>query len=104
MKTKISRFEGKVVSVVCENEDTGQLIDSPKFESQGGRLFIVGTVPNESSRDNWMEGLTTAIAWDAVQDYVVFESMDDFLKRLKSRKRRWLKKKSVHNPPKNRMK
>jgi hypothetical protein len=104
MKPTIPRFDGKVVSVVCENEDTGQLIYSPKFEDQGGRLFIVGTVPNESSRDNWMEGLTTAIAWDTVQDYVVFESMEDYTTRLKSRKRRWPAKKIVHDPPRNRTK
>jgi hypothetical protein len=104
MKTKTPRFDGKVVSVVCENEDTGQLIFSPTFEYQGGRLFIVGTVPSESSHDNWMEGLTTAIAWDTVQDYVVFESMADFIERLKSKKRRWAAKKPTHKPPRNRTK
>ena len=104
MKTTIPRFDGKVISVVCENEETGQLIFSPKFESQGGRLFIVGTVPRESSRDNWIEGLTTAIAWDTVQDYVVFESMEDFIKRLSSRKRRWPAKTINRNPPRNRTK
>jgi hypothetical protein len=101
---KIPRFTGKVVSVVCKNEDTGQLIYSPVFEEQGERLFLVGTVPNESSDNNWMEGLTTAIAWDTVQDYVIFESMEDFIKRLKSSKRRWPTKKIAQKPPKNRTK
>jgi len=104
MKTNIPRFDDKVVSVVCANEDTGQLIYSPQFERQGGRMFIVGSVPNESSQDNWMEGLTTAIAWDTVQDYVVFDSMADFIQRLKSRKRRWPRKTIVNEPPRNRMK
>ena len=78
-----------MVSVVCQNEDTGQLIRSPQFESQGGRLFLVGTVPEDASQDNWMEDLPCAIAWDTVQDYVVFDSMSDYLTRLRSRKRRW---------------
>src|SRR3974390_958261 len=89
MKTQLPDFEGKVCSVVGQNEDSGQLIRSSRFETQGGRLFLVGTVPEDASRDNWMEDLPCAIAWDTVQDYVVFDSMSDYLNRLHSRKRRW---------------
>jgi hypothetical protein len=89
MKAKLPKFDGKVVSVVCVNEDTGQLIRSPRFENQGGRLFIVGTVPEDASQDNWMEDLPCAIAWDTVQDYVIFDSMEDYLNRLNSRRKRW---------------
>src|ERR1044071_2359643 len=89
MKQNLPDFDGKVVSVVCKNEDTGQLIRSPRFQKQGGRLFIVGTVPEDASQDNWMEALPCAIAWDTVQDYVIFESMADYLTRLHSRRKRW---------------
>jgi hypothetical protein len=71
-----------VLSVVCEHEDTGQLIFDPHFATQGGRVFLVGTVPSNASADNWMENLPCAIAWDSVQNYVVFESMEDFQTRL----------------------
>ena len=100
---KIPIFKNKIVSVVCENEDTGQLIFNPKFEKQGNRLFLVGTVPPDSSQDNWMEGLVTAIAWDTVQDYVVFDSMDDFLTRLHKQKKKKPNKR-ISNPPRNRIK
>ena len=100
MKEKLPDFDGKVVSVVCVNEDTGQLIRSPRFERQGGRLFIVGAVPEDASQDNWMEDLPCAIAWDTVQDYVVFESMKDYLTRLRSRRRRW--KRSNKTPQRTR--
>ena len=89
MKAELPDFEGKVVSVVCTNEDTGQLIRSPEFKMQGGRLFMVGTVPEDASQDNWMENLPCAIAWDTVQDYVIFVSMADYLTRLHSRRRKW---------------
>jgi hypothetical protein len=82
MKMKVPQLAGKVLSVVCAGEDTGQLIADPSFEEQGGRLFLIGTVPKNASRDNWMEGLSCAIAWDTVQDYVIFASMDDYLTRL----------------------
>ena len=99
---RLPRFKNKVISVVCENEDTGQLISNPTFERQGGRLFLVGTVPPDASQDNWMEDLTTAIAWDTVQDYVVFASMDDYQKRLHTVKRP--SKAAPSDPPKNRRK
>jgi len=89
MKKHLPQFAGKVLSVLCAGEDTGQLIYDPSFEEQGGRLFMVGIVPKESSRDNWMEGLPCAIAWDTVQDYVIFASMDDYLTRLRAPQRRW---------------
>ena len=89
MKKYLPQFTGKVLSVLCAGEDTGQLIYDPSFQEQGGRLFMIGTVPKEASRDNWMEGLPCAIAWDTVQDYVVFASMDDYIARLKAPRKRW---------------
>jgi hypothetical protein len=89
MKKHLPEFSGKVLSVLCVGEDTGQLIFNPSFQEQGGRLFMVGTVPKEASRDNWMECLPCAIAWDTVQDYVIFASMDDYLTRLKAPHKRW---------------
>ena len=89
IKKHLPQFAGKVLSVLCAGEDTGQLIRDPSFREQGGRLFWVGLVPEEASRDNWMEGLPCAIAWDAVQGYVVFDSMSDYLARLKAPRKRW---------------
>ena len=89
MKTHLPQLGGKVLSVLCAGEDTGQLIYDPTFEEQGGCLFMIGTVPKDSSRDNWMERLLCAIAWDTVQGYVVFASMDDFLTRLHAPRKRW---------------
>jgi hypothetical protein len=89
MKYNLPKVAGKVLSVLCVGEDTGQLIYDPSFEEQGGRLFLVGTVPKEASQDNWMEGLPHAIAWETVQDYVIFDSMDDYLTRLRAKRQRW---------------
>jgi hypothetical protein len=88
MKNRLPSFSNRVLSVLCVSEDTGQLIAAPKWEMQGGRLFLIGTVPKKASQDNWMEGLTCAIAWDTVQDYVVFASIDDYLGRLEAGPRR----------------
>ena len=102
MKYRLPEVAGKVLSVLCGGEDTGQLIFDPSFEEQGGRLFLIGTVPKEASRDNWMEGLACAIAWDAVQDYVIFASMDDYLTRLRAPRKRWLAPAKVAGQTKSR--
>jgi hypothetical protein len=88
MKSHLPSFAGKVLSVLCQYEDTSQLIADPKFDIQGDRLFLVGTVPKKSSQDNWMEGLPCAIAWATVQDYVIFDSIEDYLTRLNSKPRK----------------
>ena len=87
MKDQFPDFTGRVLSILCASEDTGQLIADPVFEKQAGRLFLVGIVPEQSSEDDWMRGLPCAVAWDTVQDYVVFESMSDYLKRLSPKKK-----------------
>jgi len=94
MKTPNPDFTDKVVSVLCVNEDTSQLIFNPSFEEISNRVFLSGTVPKDSSEDNWMEGLQTSIAWETVQDFVVFDSMEDYLQRLhKTDKKKKAKKK-----------
>jgi hypothetical protein len=98
MKKHLPQLAGKVLSVLCAGEDTGQLIYDPSFQEQGGRLFMIGTVPKEASRDNWMEGLPCAIAWDTVQDYVIFASMDDYLERLHAPHKRWRTQNKVKRP------
>jgi hypothetical protein len=98
MKKYLPQLAGKVLSVLCTGEDTGQLIYDPCFQEQGGRLFMVGTVPKEASRDNWMEGLPCAIAWDTVQDYVIFASMDDYIARLEAPRKRWPTSSKVERP------
>jgi len=84
MKSRLSSFANRILSVLCIGEDTGQLIANPVWETQGGRLFLVGTVPKKASQDNWMEVLPCAIAWDTVQDHVVFQSINDYLTRLEN--------------------
>jgi hypothetical protein len=94
MKSYLPSFAGKVLSVICEHADSSQILADSRFEIQGDRLFLVGTVPKQSSRNNWMEGLPSAIAWETVQDYVIFDSIDDYLDRLKTTHGRKKKKKA----------
>lgn len=94
LKDELPNFEGRVLSVLCQHENTSQLLADVVFKKYAGRVFLVGNVPEQASQDNWTANLPSAIAWDSVQDYVIFDSVSDYQKRLnrKPKKKRKQKK------------
>jgi len=81
-KTTLPDFTNKLVSVGLYGEGEGRPLDCPRWEMQGGRLFLVGTVPSGGSSRDWCEGIVNAVAWDQVTDYLIFDSAKQYLKRL----------------------
>ena len=81
-------FSKKLVSFSLAGDDDARAIDRPRWETQGGRLFLVGSVPRGGSTRDWCEGIVSAVAWDQVTDYLVFDSADHYRKRLKIYERR----------------
>ncbi|MEM1143657.1 MAG: hypothetical protein AAGI88_13840 [Pseudomonadota bacterium] len=57
-------------------------LNKPHFEQQGGRLFLVGTVPEGATDSGWSTGHTGAVAWDQVSDYVLFEDLHAYQKAV----------------------
>lgn len=88
MNDALPDFSTKVVSLSFAGADDSQPIEHPRWETQGGRLFLVGTVPRGGSTRDWCEGIVTAVAWDQVSDYLVFDSADHFRERLKNVEKR----------------
>jgi len=90
MKDHLPNFKNKLVSLSIESDGGCLPLITPHWEKQGGRLFLVGTVPNGGSTRDWCKSKVSAIAWDSVTDYLVFDSVADYrhsLKRYESRKR-----------------
>ena len=56
---------------------------NPHFEIQGGRLFIIGTVPLGSTKSDWCANHLGAVAWDRVTDYFLFDSLEDYTKAIR---------------------
>ena len=83
MKNTIPNFKGKVVSVVLRDKSWTRAIQDPRFEVQCDRLFLVGVSPLDSSSKDWITGLRYAVAWDCIMDYAVFDSVQDYQRRLK---------------------
>lgn len=67
---------GTVVCIYLSNKPPkqGHYVADPKLETRGGRLFLTGTIPDQSS----MKGMPIGIAWDRVDGYILGDSLDDF--------------------------
>lgn len=72
----IDKFDGKVVSFSSDEETLA--IANVSVEDILGRLFIIGTIPNGGTTNDWAEGKTCGIAWDSVSDFIVFNSVEDY--------------------------
>jgi hypothetical protein len=55
---------------------------NPHWEIHGDELFLVGTCPVGGSAKDWSEGITSGIAWNKITDYMVFDSVSEYRKRL----------------------
>ncbi len=61
MKKSLPNFSKKVVSFGIVGNEHTYAIESPRFEMQAGRLFLVGTVPRGGSSRDWSEGVGSAV-------------------------------------------
>ena len=49
------------------------------LETRGERMFLVGTsIPGQKSVKEWTDGVRRAIAWSAVEEYLLFDSPEDY--------------------------
>jgi hypothetical protein len=78
-------FIGKILVVYTLNPaqaiQNGIALEYVELKTFGNRLFIVGRVPDIGT-DEWDSNLQTAVAWDAVQSYLIFDSKQDYIARL----------------------
>jgi hypothetical protein len=52
------------------------------LETRGGRIFVVGTsLPIHKGDKEWSDGVRRAVAWDAVDEYLTFDSPEDYYAR-----------------------
>ena len=84
-------LRNKALAVYLRNRSAeyANIIEYPEFEMQGGRVFLVGTVANCVPYGTWNAGARTAIAWDEVEQYIVFDSVEEYLDRCSKHSRGW---------------
>jgi hypothetical protein len=80
-------FSGKVVVFYLTNhvtERAGTPVLEPRFVTEGDRLFVRGAIPPGATQNDWASGATTAISWEHVVEYLVFESLEHYERGLAS--------------------
>ena len=82
--SELPDFTGKLLVVYVSDPprgmEAGVFLEFAEFKLQGGRLFLMGRVP-ERGDSGWASRLPSAVAWDAVVHYLVFDSREDYERR-----------------------
>ncbi len=73
----IDDFQGKIVSFSAAGEILA--IHNPKFLEIGGRLFLIGTIPNGATEKDSAAGNQCGVAWEDVSDFIIFETEQQYL-------------------------
>ncbi|MBV1871035.1 MAG: hypothetical protein KUG83_00685 [Gammaproteobacteria bacterium] len=79
-KESLPDFSGKCISLRMAGSRYGHDLFDPRFEYQGGKLMIIGTVPENASESGWDSGKVAALDWEHVRKYTIFDSLEDFQK------------------------
>jgi hypothetical protein len=77
-------FRNRLVALALSDdpETPFTILEQTRFELQGGRVFLTGIVPEGVHEDNWCAGVACAVAWEAVLEYYLFDSVDDYLEKI----------------------
>ena len=78
-KELLPDFSGKCLSIRMRGSQYSHDLFDPHFEYQGGKLFIIGTVPENSSEAGWDNNATAALDWAYVIKYTIFNSLQEFM-------------------------
>lgn len=81
-KDSLPDFSGKCISLMLIDEKYSHDLNDPHFEYQGGRLFIVGIIPEISTSSGWSGNQIGGVAWDRVRDYVLFQNFESYLEAV----------------------
>ena len=84
MQENYPDFSGKVLSITIKDDTINRDLINPHFENQAGRIFIIGTVPKGATESDWVEGCQSAVAWDRITDYFIFDSLEAYDKAIKT--------------------
>jgi hypothetical protein len=65
--------------------DAGIVMEYAEFRRLGNKLFVVGRIP-EIVNAGWASRLQSAVSWDSVVHYLIFDSREDYQTRIASGK------------------
>ncbi len=82
-KREVPGIRGKTMAIFVRSSPAAPiLLHDCILERRGDRLFLAGTsIPAHQGQDEWTDGIRRAIAWDAVEQYLIFDTPDDYYAR-----------------------
>ncbi|HEY7159471.1 MAG TPA: hypothetical protein VH575_36330 [Gemmataceae bacterium] len=78
-------WRGKALVVYTRSSGLSMpmILTECRFESLGDRLFLAGIDQScRRSLTEWTQGVRRCVAWEAVEGYLVFDSLDEYYSRL----------------------
>ena len=77
-------IKDKIVLLYLFNrpDDHNVVLQDASLELQAGRMFIVGVFANGTTANDWAAGVRTAVAWDSVEQYLLFDTIEDYFERI----------------------
>jgi hypothetical protein len=77
-------FQNKVILLYLHNrpDDHNVVLQDASMESQAGRMFIVGEFAEGTTANDWATGVRTAVAWDCVEQYLIFDTIENYFERI----------------------
>ncbi len=77
-------LSGKVLAIwlIGRGSECTNVVQNARFQLKGDRWFLVGEVVENPSMSLPFAGLTNAIAWDQVAEYVAVPSVDELYRRI----------------------
>jgi len=70
-----------LVYMINRSPEESVLLCNARFEAQGGRVFLIGEFAEGASANDWVAGVTTALSWDCVEQYFIFDSLEEYMNR-----------------------
>ena len=84
--TGTGNFTSRFVLVYVSRDDEDgyftELVEQPRFDVRGDRLFLIGQVPSGATPGDWSGGLTLGVAWDKVEKYYEFATLDEYEQKV----------------------
>src|SRR5437870_5832827 len=79
-------LRGKTVAVLTRSRSAfPTVLCDCHLETRSERLFLVGTsISMHKAQPEWSDGVRRAIAWDAIDEYFLFDSREDYYSRAKN--------------------
>ena len=77
-------FHNKIILLYLFNrpDDHNVVLQEASLENQAGKMFIVGVFAEGTTANDWAAGVQTAVAWDSVEQYLIFDTIENYFERI----------------------